>query len=70
MVKKHSLHIVKFGTDGTTSAKVIKFRATESDFGPSSKGGPDKNLYTRFILMWGRRKNEKKVFSVSDLVLV
>ena len=53
LVKKHSLHIMKFGTDGTTtSAKVITYRATVSDFGPSSKGGPAKNLYTRFVLMW------------------
>jgi hypothetical protein len=52
---------MKFGTDGTTtSAEVITHRATVSDFGSSSKGGPAKNLYTRFVLMWEERKRGKK----------
>ena len=68
LVKKHSLHIMKFGTDGTTtSAKVITYRATVSDFGPSSKGGPAKNLYTRFVLMWEEKVKQKEACSVSHL---
>jgi hypothetical protein len=53
LVKKYSLHITKFGIDvTTTSANVITYGATISDFGPSSKGGPAKYLHTRFVLMW------------------
>ena len=61
MAKKHSLHIMKFGTDvTTTSAKVITYMATESDFGPSSKGGSAKNIYTKVVLRWVVKNNENK----------
>jgi hypothetical protein len=51
---------MQFGTDGITSgtnAKVITCRATKSGFRPSSKGGPAKNLYTRFVLMCKKKKS-------------
>jgi len=57
-----------FGSDCTiTSAKVITYRATVSDFGPSSKGGPAKNLYTRFVLMWERKKKKTKKKGASSV---
>jgi hypothetical protein len=50
-------------------SNYIRYRATVSDFVPSSKGGPVKNLYTRFVLTWQEKENEKKkeACSVSHL---